>query len=218
MNTIRRIALLAILLGLGAALSLLCGCAMPTSSCASLFRTKEAQAVFAGKPQAFDPAMLKAGDLMLYAPKDIPGYLIAIKTGRLKSHIELYIGGGRSIAARQEGVNVYPVRIDAQLASVRRHPDWQKFDTNAAMRAVSPLLGQSYEIPALFAFFCPWHVAERTLRVCSPVACLGLRGGGLECFNPDLPNSGVTPAAFFETGALQTIWRNPTIDRAFTEP
>ena len=172
----------------------------------------------------FNPAILKPGDLMLYAP--VPwrydpadaalGRIIADKTGRYKSHAEVYWGRddkGRyiSFAARAQGVGYYPSCFDATLACVRRVPGM--FDRAAVDRALKGDVGKPYEIPGLFAFFDPWRVPHHVIRVCSPMATKYVRAGGLEPLNPDCGSELVAPGDLFTSGRPETVWRNAVIDQ-----
>jgi hypothetical protein len=80
----------------------------------------------------FDKSKLLPGDHLLYGVKDFGGWVTSLKTFSPAVHIEVYIGGGISVASRNGiGVNSYPFR-DAQLISVLR-PN-APFDIEAALR------------------------------------------------------------------------------------
>ena len=63
---------------------------------------------------------LRPGDIMLYRPKGVIGWLIASRTWSNWAHVEVYIGGGWAAASRDGvGVGRYLVRW-AQLGRVLR--------------------------------------------------------------------------------------------------
>lgn len=174
----------------------------------------------------FDASILRAGDVLLYAPEkffhdplgSLVGDAIVIATKKMKSHVEVATAKtGRVFAARLDGVGYYDVRVDECLASVRRHDKSDQFNDVAAQIGVQGLVGQPYETTSLFSFFNPWRKSKDVARVCSPVAVLYLRGGGCEPINPDCHESNVTPGDLWVTGGLKTIWRNASLDRMIRE-
>lgn len=120
------------------------------------------------------PEELQVGDVLLYSPTDWIGFLISIKTWCMLSHVEVYCGEGKVVAARPQGVDVYPKRIDHSLKYVRR-PVIGPFNLDAAMTAVKPFLGKPYEVAGLFRFYLPWHHRHKATRICSSVATVFLR-------------------------------------------
>lgn len=133
---------------------------------------------------------------------------IAIKTWTWLSHVEVYVGNGRVIAARPSGVDIYPERMDSSLRFVRRPimtPGLQ-FNGQCAMLAVQPLLGQPYEIAGLFSFYLPLMNRHRATCICSSVATVFVQGGGCQLFNPELCPDDVSPAQFWQTNDLLTIY------------
>lgn len=169
-----------------------------------------------------DPRSLRPGDVLLYAPERflrdpfgaLVGDAIAVATKKFKSHAEVVSGQPpRVFAARISGVNYYPVRLDACLACVRRHPRFQSFNAAAADAAVRDLIGTSYEATSFLSYFFPWRQPRHVARVCSPVVVEYLRAGGLDPVNPDCHPSKVTPGDLWVTGSMETLWRHPSLDR-----
>jgi hypothetical protein len=157
---------------------------------------------------AFDPSILKVGDVLFYTPSDLVGYIIGIKTWTWLSHVEVYIGGGKAIGARIGGVNIYDLRIDKHLRYVRR-PLMNgngPFDAMKAFSAVADTLGRPYNIGAFESFFNPWSKSRHSNRICSTNVTAYLRGGGCEPFNPDLDPDDISPAQLWQTPHLETIW------------
>lgn len=159
------------------------------------------------------PEELQAGDVLLYAPTDWIGWIICFKTWTMLSHVEVYCGNGRVVAARPKGVDVYPERIDESLKYVRRPllKHGKRFDIKAAMEAVKPMLGKPYEVAGLFSFYLPWMHRHRATRICSSVATVFLRAGGCRLFNPDLDPDDVSPAQLWQTNDLTTIYDRDTL-------
>lgn len=154
------------------------------------------------------PEDLQGGDVLLYAPTDWVGWLIAIKTWTMLSHVEVYAGAGKVIAARPRGVDFYTERLDYSLRYIRRPvigPGMQ-FDLKGGLAAVHGMLGKPYEVAGLLRFYLPWHNRHKATRICSSVATVFLRGGGCEPFNPELNPDDVSPAQLWQTPELTTIW------------
>lgn len=152
------------------------------------------------------PEELRPGDVLLYSPSDIFGLIIAIKTWTMLSHVEVYVGQGRVVAARSTGVNLYSERIDGHLKYVRRPVYAKPFDEEAAYKSVMQMIGAPYEIGGLLSFYLPWMNRHRATRICSSIATVFLRGGGFEPFNPALDADDVSPAQFWQSNALATVW------------
>jgi hypothetical protein len=151
---------------------------------------------------------LRMGDVLLYSPSDLVGYLISLKTWTLLSHAEVYIGGGRCIGARIEGVAFYTERVDKYLRFIRRPfmPEGKQFDAVAAYKAVSDTIGKPYDVSAFWAFFNPWEKHRKVGRICSVVTTAYLEGGGCQVFNPEVSPDDISPAQLWQTPSLSTIW------------
>lgn len=160
------------------------------------------------------PEELHAGDLLMYSPTDWIGWLIAIKTWTLLSHVECYCGNGRVVAARPAGVDLYDERIDESLRYVRRPVigPGKQFDIQGAMVAMKSFLGKPYQISGLFRFYLPWHHRHKATRICSSVATVFLRAGGCEPFNPSIKADDVAPSMLLQTNDLCTVWERNRMD------
>ena len=150
------------------------------------------------------PKDLRPGDVLLYAPSDLLGVAIAIKCWTWLSHVECCIGNGQVIAARIQGVDIYRERIDEYLVCVRR--PFKQFNLVGAIAAVKPMMFQKYEVSGLFEFFAPLRHKAHATRICSSVATVFLRGGGVEPFNPNVAPEDVAPAQLYQTAELNTVW------------
>lgn len=154
----------------------------------------------------FDASLLRVADTLFYTPSDpVVGVLIAVKTYKWLSHVEVYAGDGKCLGARITGVDYYPVRVDRHLVCVRR-PLVKAFDLEGAKREVEDEVGLPYEVGGFFSFFNPWRVRQHTTRICSPVVRAFLRGGGAEVFNPSATDDQISPADLWRTGLLKTVW------------
>lgn len=152
----------------------------------------------------FDPSILEPGDVLLYRYSSFVGFLIAIKTFDVHSHAEVYVGNGTSLAARVEGVDYYPTRVDKDLVCVRRAEVPLRIEDGK--RAIVPFLKKPYSIKGLFTFFDPWRVHSHVHRICSVMVYKFLLGCGAELFNPSVDDNKIAPAQLYQTGLLRTIW------------
>lgn len=148
---------------------------------------------------------LEVGDVLFYTPSDLVGVLIALKTWTWLSHVEVYDGEDRVIAARLSGVSRYPVRTD-HLVAIRRPAAYGAFQQEKARAAVENLLGKPYEVWAFESFINPWCRHRHVSRICSAVVTLYLRGGGVELFNPEVSQNKISPAQLWQTNDLVRVW------------
>lgn len=97
-----------------------------------------------------DPGALAPGDVLLYGGTGLFNRIIQVKTWSRYSHVEVYDGGGWSLASRNGiGVGRYPARIDDALAVYRlRVP----FDLEAGRAYFAESEGQGYDWWGLLAF------------------------------------------------------------------
>ena len=126
---------------------------------------------------------MKPGDVLLYGPSNLYGWIISIKTWHSIAHVEVYIGNGKAVAARGEGVSVYAVRTDG-LVEVRRPHFEQPTSTFNVRLALDTFYrkynGQKYDWLGLIRF--AWRarvVPERfdNRQFCSELATRFLRDG-----------------------------------------
>lgn len=131
-----------------------------------------------------DVRQLQPGDALLYAPKGFFGWLIALKTWHAISHVEVYIGEGQSVAARDGlGVNRYPWR-NTELAYALRPK--RPLDLAHALRWFDTVQGQGYDWPGLLRFswrsrYVPAQLSHNKM-FCSEFATRFYRQGGLDPF------------------------------------
>ncbi len=127
---------------------------------------------------------MKPGDVLLYKPKGFYGWLISIKTWHAVAHVEVYAGGGKSVASRDGiGVGLYGVRY-SELLEIRRPTfvsPFARFDNDRARLIFDrKYRGQGYDYLGLLRFawrsrFVPDSFDNR--QFCSEVATRYLRDG-----------------------------------------
>lgn len=150
---------------------------------------------------------LKPGDHLLYTPTkgSIFGALIAVKTWHGISHCELYVGKGKSAAARDGiGVGLFPLRTE-QLAYVLRPQgelDWFAFWT--WFRSVN---GQKYDWLGLlrFAWFKSIGTGNDGKQFCSEFLCRAGRKLGLKVFAATEDADAIAPASFLTSANLTIV-------------
>lgn len=155
---------------------------------------------------AFDTSILQPGDFLLYRPSSLTGVIIAVKTWTWIAHIEIYKGGGISLASRDGiGVNAYPLRLD-QLGIVRR-PN-KPFSFAKGLRYFETVKGQKYDWLGLMCFTLAVHQGSPDRQFCSEFAHNFAIAEDLELFSTDLVPDHTSPAQFDQTPVLDTVWRD----------
>jgi hypothetical protein len=131
------------------------------------------------------------GDVLLYRPKGLFGWIIRIKTWHPVGHCEVYIGNGESVASRDgQGVGRYPLRT-SELFMVCRPKG--HFNRIAAMKWFLALPKTPYGWLDLLAFAGVKHDAKGI--VCSPFCTEFQRAGGIDIFNGE-PSRFIAPFQF----------------------
>ncbi len=146
---------------------------------------------------------LIAGDVLLYRGTGIFSILIGFWTWHWRcSHVEVFIGDGHSVAARDgQGVGRYPLRMKGlQYVLSPRAP----LDLDAALFWFErDAKGRRYGWLDLLAFFGIPINADGL--VCSPFAAKFLREGGLAIFNHEHINT-IAPFTFLLSELLERVW------------
>ena len=147
---------------------------------------------------------LLPGDLLLYRPNNLWGWIIAIKTWAPLSHIETYLGRNLSAAARDGiGVGTFPTR-GQDLALVLR--PFQLFHLPKALAWHRRMVGQRYDWMGLLIFFLAAHAGAPDRMFCSEHTTRLARAGGIEPFNSDFDADRVAPATFLASPAYYQVW------------
>jgi hypothetical protein len=140
---------------------------------------------------------LKPGDCLLYSGVGFFSWLIQLKTWHRVSHIEVYIGDGYSVAARDGiGVNAYPVREKGLYAVLRPNKPFSL--TLATYWFLLVAKGQKYDWKGLLRFASRAEVVGNNLddkMFCSEFAARFYRAGGLDPFNKEDADA-IAPATF----------------------
>lgn len=156
---------------------------------------------------ACDPAILRAGDCLLYRPSGLFGWLIAWRTWSDWSHVEVYAGNGESLASRDGiGVGRYPLRL-VGLGAVRRPIG--PFDWEAGLAWHRTVEGQNYDYLAILRFLLP-HVIKRDLdvtrQICAAHTTRLYRAMKVRVFEDDVDADLVSPMELRRTPGLSTEW------------
>ena len=152
--------------------------------------------------------VLKPGDVLLYwTNNSVYGWLIALKTWHKVSHVETYVGDGKSIASRNGiGVGTYPLRLDG-LICVRR-PEWA-FDLQKVLDWQRTVDGYGYDFDGLLYFIAPdYKDKPDRAMICSEHATWAARISGGEPFDAGEPADRIAPFEFLVSPSYTSIaWR-----------
>lgn len=143
----------------------------------------------------FDPSILQPGDAIIYAGHNVFDLLISFRTAIWASHIEIYIGDGKSVASRNGiGTGIYRLRLN-DLKYVLRPS--QPFDVTKAMAWFRSIHPMPYGWWELLNCLVPWEVNASGL-FCSQFATLFYRAAAFFPFNQEFDPAKVTPRDFLE--------------------
>jgi hypothetical protein len=152
------------------------------------------------------PLDLIPGDCLLYRPSGVFGCIVSFKTWTDLAHVEVYVGGGLSVASRGvTGVNKYPLRV-SKLAYVLR-PTLQPVDIEAGLAWFEKSArGQKYDLWGQLLFFQAVKRGNNGRMFCSEFATRFYRNCGVPCFAPHWDADRVPPAMFYASPALMVAW------------
>ena len=149
---------------------------------------------------------LQPGDMILYYESCPLDWVIVEKTGSAPpvGHVEVYAGNNQSMAARAEGVNCYPLRLDHVVCS-RRPKDELNFA--AGLRWFNGIAkGQAYDLRGLLCFTALVKAGTPGDMFCSEFATNFYRWSMIELFNPSQPADHVSPRDLWACERLHTFW------------
>ena len=154
---------------------------------------------------------LLPSDVLLYGSRCLADFIIYIKTYSDVGHVEIYEGDSMSSAARAQGVNLYPLRLDG-LRYVYRPVS--KPDNEAAQAWFkSHAQGDRYYWLGLLGFDWPEnHPLKYFAEVgqhqmfCSMYGAQRLRAANIQVFNRNFPSEKVPPMLFKTSPELDLIW------------
>lgn len=123
---------------------------------------------------------LAAGDVMLFKPADLAGWLITVKTWHLVSHCSAYVGQRMVISSDVPyGTRYYPLATKRKLFKVLRPKE--PLDLDAGLRWFNNYPKQPYGWLDLAAYVAlPWDGPGET---CSAIVTMFLRACGLDPFD-----------------------------------
>lgn len=155
----------------------------------------------------FTYRLLQPGDCLLYSPTDVFDWAVALKTFTRVSHVEIFVGGHKSVASRNgKGVREYLAR-ETDVAAVRR--PGPEFDLEKAVRWFdAEAEGQGYGLRTLLSFIFLNSSPVEGHMICSEFAAEFYKAGGAPCFARDWPSYRTPPSYFVATPRLTTIWDN----------
>lgn len=146
------------------------------------------------------PSEVRPGDVLLYKPSSVFGWLIRVKTWHPVSHVEMYLGEGISAASRDgQGVARYPFRTDGLIHILRPNVPLDLSKVSAYVDAMNGTPYGWYDL----ANFAGFNVNAKGI-VCSPFVTNALRAGGVKIFN-DEPANDIAPFQFLTSELLTEI-------------
>ena len=156
---------------------------------------------------------LKPGDVLLYRPDSVWGWLIAVKTWHPISHCEAYVGHGMSVASRDGiGVGIYPTRF-AQLTRILRPAP--PINLEAAMTWFNAVSNQGYDWLGLFRFLTWRDHHPHDKQFCSAFLTRWLRHGGVVPFAPEEDADAIAPCSFLlSTAFIEYVVNNGLVTPA----
>lgn len=154
---------------------------------------------------ADDKPELQPGDCLLYRPRDLIGWVIAVKTWcRAAVHVEVYAGGGMSYASRASGVNLYALRRQG-LSRVLRPA--AALDPGAARSwFYARAQGQKYDWKGLLCFTLAVRQGSQDRMFCSEFATRFYRAGRFKAVSDWTDADEVAPAEFLRSPAFEQVW------------
>lgn len=150
---------------------------------------------------------LQPGDCLLYWGHSIFDWAIAVKTWNRCCHVEVYRGGGVSVASRNGvGVNNYTLRREGLMHVRRPRASFGPLDTEAANKWFLGVQGQGYDWLGILCFTLAVKQGDAKKMFCSEFATSWYRAGGFPAIADDYHADCVAPAQFLQTPALETVW------------
>lgn len=147
------------------------------------------------------------GDCLLYRPETFTDWVVAVKTWCTKAiHCEIYLGNEQTLASRPGlGVAIYKFR-ESGLSCVRRPNVWlnQVHHLDLAW-FYSTANGQKYDWLGLLCFTLAVKQGAKDRMFCSEFCVRQYREWGVELFNPECDADTISPAQFYQCGAMTTV-------------
>jgi hypothetical protein len=150
--------------------------------------------------------LLNPGDLLLYAGTGLWAAAIRVKTWSDYSHVETYIGEGRTAGSRERvGVDTFTLMPDRLRLVLRpRRP----FRLAAALAWHHTVLGQGYDYVGLMNFYIAAFRGQENGRMfCSEHATRFARHGGIEPFTRQTDADCIAPGELAKSAAYEVVYR-----------
>jgi hypothetical protein len=185
--------------------------------------------------KSFDPKLLEPGDTLLYRPVAFSGQrvlawlfgrLIALRTWRNISHVEIYAGNGvwqqsprrngvrwhlsgrASFASRDgKGVDIYPLRLSELAYVLRPMPAvGERLDMKRGDSWFALVQGQRYDWLGLTRFFRTSIKSSRSRMFCSAFWLRFYRACGFNPFAARVDADSIAPGDIVASPKLEIVW------------
>lgn len=156
----------------------------------------------------FFSKILLPGDVLVYSRPGVFGWIIRHATNGNATHTEMYMGGDKTIAARDgKQVGTYDLDVNGLYAVLRPK---QTIDMAKVAEWQKTVEGQKYDWLGLLRSFVAnkWFHKDEKMW-CSEHTTLGQRAGGIEPFSgpEDTPADSVAPSDFLQSAAYHFIYK-----------
>ena len=154
-----------------------------------------------------DRPELRAGDVLVYTGNSFFDWIIRLKRGSYCCHVEVFVGGGMSVAARNwpKGVGKYPVRWDGLY---RVYRPMKPLNIDAGMKwFYAKANGKPYDVLGLLCFTWAQAHGIKDRFFCSELARDFLVASDFDPFNPDFSSDHCAPDHFGTSAVLETVWK-----------
>lgn len=155
--------------------------------------------------QKFFNKLLQPGDVLLFARKGLFNWVIRVASNSPITHTELYLGNGKTSAARNgKGIDTYDLELDgiAVVLTPKIH-----IDMEGVLRGHKSRIGMGYDWKGLVRAFVRNQWGRTNDKAwCSEATTLDLRDGGVEPFVKEIPADMVAPGDFLKSAAFIRKW------------
>lgn len=144
-------------------------------------------------------------DVLLFARKSVFGDLIEHASKTPFTHVETYLGDGKTAASR-DGKGVATYELDLEGIAVVLRPK-EAGDLSKLLAYHTTTFGLPYAWKGLFDAFVKldWNDNEKGMW-CSEKTTHDQRAAGLTPFAPDVPATMISPGDFFKSPAYVHVW------------
>ena len=146
------------------------------------------------------PQDLRPGDLLLYRSGGLFAWAIRVKTWSDVNHVETYVGTSQAFSARNNGVNVFPLRLEGLRYVLR---PIAPYDHVAAAAWRETVRGQRYDWKGMLVFFLAAAQSARDRQFCSEACTRDARAGKIVPFADTFDADRVAPGSFLASPAYR---------------